>query len=88
MLLKFQVFSPVEFTVVDVKLTPCDSHFQKYNFGLLKSFNVSPLSCIKESHFGFKYSFVSVGFFSMRNIFLLDNFSILLFNRQSVLDFF
>lgn len=37
-----QVFFPVEITVVDVKLTPCESHFQKYNLRLLKTFNVSP----------------------------------------------
>lgn len=41
-LLTSQVFFPVETTVVDVKLTPYDSHFQKYNFKLLKTFSVSP----------------------------------------------
>lgn len=35
-------FFPVEITVVDVKLTPCDPHFQKYNFRLLKSFKYPP----------------------------------------------
>lgn len=41
MLFKSQVFFPVELTVVDIKLIPCDSHFQKYNFRLLKNFSVS-----------------------------------------------
>lgn len=42
MLFRSQVFFPVELIVVDIKLIPRDSHFQKYNFRLPKSFSVFP----------------------------------------------